>query len=196
MPSDFLPAEDQQVFGQVKPADPDCRRLLALADLRGLRDVPNAASTAPPQVHAVFYRTDPGSTLAEHLLALSPARALSHIRHTEQAAAGCPRIKVGHGRGRMRLHRVPMQLPGFGKNAYGVRYTGRIGPRYSIHFDLVMAQQDDRLLVVEQPALIDRWHRTPGDDTRRIAETALRKLRKVTSIRSAEPLGRPAATTP
>jgi hypothetical protein len=50
MPSDFLPADDQQVFSRVEPADPDCRRLLVLADLRGLRDVPNAASTAPPQV--------------------------------------------------------------------------------------------------------------------------------------------------
>jgi hypothetical protein len=28
MPSDFLPAEDQQVFSRVEPADPDCRRLL------------------------------------------------------------------------------------------------------------------------------------------------------------------------
>ncbi|MDX6428365.1 MAG: hypothetical protein QOE54_731 [Streptosporangiaceae bacterium] len=187
MPPDFLPAQDQRVFGRLKPADRDCRRLLRLADLRGLRDVP-----IPPQAHAVFYRTSPGSTLAEHLLALGPGGAQRHIEEARQAAAGCPQMRIGRGDGKVRLHRTPLAVPGFEDNAYGLRYTRRLSPRYSIHFDMVMAQQGARLLVVEQPALIDRRHRTKGDSTRLIAAVALRKLVTATSVQSPVPLGGPA----
>jgi hypothetical protein len=81
-------------------------------------------------------------------------------------------------------------------NAFGIRYSGRIDPRYSIHFDMVMAQQGGRLLVVEQPALIDGEHHHAGDRTPEIAATALGKLRKFASVWSRAPLGQPAATRP
>jgi hypothetical protein len=187
LPPDFLPAEDQQVFGRVRPKNRDCRRLLSLADLHGLGDTPPAA-----QAHAVFYRTNPGSTVAEHLLALTPERARRHIEDTRQAASGCPRIRLGtHG---VRLLRVPLRPPGppgAGDSAYGVRYSGRVGPRYSVHFDLIMIREGARLLVVTQPALIDGRHPEQGDSTLRIVAAALLKLRRAGSPPGRAPLGRP-----
>jgi len=164
LPSDFLPAEDQKVFGRLVPGDPDCRRLLDLADLRGLRDV--------PQVHSVFYRPDPGATLAEHVLALPPARVQSYLLDARRAAAGCPVMKISAGEARLRLRRKPLTAPGF-----AVRYTGPAGDRYLAQYDIVMVSAGARLLVMAQPTLIDPDRAYQGEDTGKLAAAALRKLR-------------------
>ncbi|MCW2942024.1 MAG: hypothetical protein JWN00_5009 [Actinomycetia bacterium] len=165
LPADFLPAEDQEVFGRVEPRDPDCRWLLALADLRGLRDV--------PQTHSVFYRAAPGATLAEHVVALTPAQAAAQIQSFKQAAAGCPAIQVGHHARRLRLHRTAMNLAGLGKDSFGVRYRQYAGSR-QLTYDIVMVQDNDWLLVLTQPSVSDTHHRAT---TEQIAVTALRILR-------------------
>ena len=168
LPSDFLAAEDQQVFGRLAPGDPDCRRLLDLADLRGLRDVPQTAS--------VFYRPSPGSTLAEHVLAMPAARISTYVRDVRRAAAACPVLSV-HGT-RLRLHRKALQPPSSASSAgFGIRYTGRTGESYTTHYDIVVVPDGERLLVVVQPALVDRDHPRKGEDTGAVAADALRKLK-------------------
>ncbi|MGI8335358.1 hypothetical protein ACRYCC_35875 [Actinomadura scrupuli] len=391
MPRGFLPAQDQRVFGGLSPRDPDCHRLLALADLDDLRDRSALGSPVPPQAHAVFYRAEPGSTMAEHLITLSPDQARGRFEDVRRAAAGCPLIELGsvrgprqgrppghgrkrdqgrgsqldpgrrrslwyryrpwrgglppgrpgsggrghghgghghdryerdgyerdaygrdgygrdayghdgygrdgyghdgygrdgygrdrygrdgygrehdehrpapggakrgrsgydepapggtrsgqpgrgrsgpagprtgrgeygsvpdesgrvpHGHGRfglgfglgagqghggrayrpgLLLHRLPMALPGLGPNVYGVRYSGRAGRRYQVHFDLVVAELGGRLLVMEQPVLIDR-RRTGGDSILRIVTAALHKLRETAAVPGPEPLIHPSA---
>ena len=165
LPSDFLPAEDQQVFGRLVPGDPDCRRLLGLADLRGLRGVPETAS--------VFYRPNPGSTLAEHILVLPPAKISTYLRDIRRAAAACSVMNL-HA---LRLHRKTLHTPG-----YGVRYVGRAGSRYVAHYDIVALSDRERLLVVAQPTLVDPDHARRGEDTGAVAAAALRKLRATPGI--------------
>jgi hypothetical protein len=163
LPSDYLPAEDQEVFRRLVPGDPDCRRLLDLADLRGLRDV--------PQVHSVFYRADPGATLAEHVLTLSRERTEAYVQEAREAATGCPVMKIPVGAGRLRLHRKQLGGPGF-----GVRYTGWAGKRFQARYDIAMIPAGGRLMVLAQPTLVDPEHPGRGADTRRLAAVALRKL--------------------
>ena len=163
LPSDYLPAEDQEVFQGLVPGDPDCRRLLDLADLRGLRDV--------PQVHSVFYRADPGATLAEHVLELPHKRMDGVLKAAKQAAAACPVMQIKIGKGWLRLRRKALGGPGF-----GVRYNGWAGDRFQTRYDIAMIPAEGRLLVLTQPTLIDPDKPIGTGDTRRLAITALRKL--------------------
>ncbi len=167
LPSDFLPAEDQQVFGGLVPSDPDCRRLLDLADLRGLRGVPKTDS--------VFYRPNPGSTLAEHVVFLTPVKIGDYLRDARRASAACGLMTVHAGEARLRLHRRPLPAPN--SAGFGVRYVGRAGGTYLAHYDIVMVPDGERLLVVAQPTLVDPDHPRKGEDTGALAAAALRKLR-------------------
>lgn len=169
LPSDYLPAEDHQVFRGVVSADPHCRRLLDLADLRGLRDVPDS--------HSTFYRTEPGSTLAEHVVTLGQARVQSYLRDTREAAQGCGKIAVSES-DEVRLYRHILPMPGQG---FGVRYSGTADTRYSISFEVVMAPHGDRLMIVEQATLVDGLHRDKTVATAQIAATALKKLQSTTA---------------
>lgn len=169
MPPGFLPAEDQQVFWGVRPSDPDCAGLLALADLRGLRDM--------PQVHAAFYNTAPVATLVEHVVRLPAGQAARRVGDVRQAAAMCPAIRVGVGERRMDLVRTRMRRPFGVWDAYAVRYRSRPRER-PVHFDVFVVRVRDYLLVVAHPAMADRpyppgW----GAATERIAARAARKLR-------------------
>lgn len=163
MPAGYLPAEDQPVFGGLRPGDPDCRQLLALAEARGLRDVPRAG--------AVFYRADPGASLAQHVVRLPPTGAARHIAESRQAARDCPKIKVEMGPQVMRLHRTALRAPA-AQDAFAVRYSGAGGA----HFDIAMARVGDDLLVLAHPGVV-----SGGGDrvTERVAARALRKLRAV-----------------
>lgn len=176
LPSDFLPTEDQQVFRGVGSTDPDCRRLLDLADLRGLRDV--------PQSHAVFYRATPGATLAEHVVVLGSDEVRQYLKNVRKAAANCRTITIDTAGGRLRLRGEELNLapfPALGGQAYGVQYAGRASDRYDVHFDLVMVPVGDWLLVLAQPTLIDQSKTDKAGRTEQIANTAVRKLQAAPS---------------
>jgi hypothetical protein len=167
LPSDYLPAEDQQVFRGVGAADPNCRRLLDLADLRGLRDVPDT--------HTFFYRIDPGSTLAEHVVTLGPERVQAYLRQARKAADGCKTITVSGDQDDVRLHRH--HLPALPRQAFGVHYGGAADDQHSINFDMVMAPVDaGRLMIVAQPSVVNEVHGHKALRIERIAATALHKL--------------------
>lgn len=165
LPSEYLPADDQQVFRGVGPADRSCRRLLDLADLRGLRDV--------PQKHAFFYRINPAATLAEHLVTLGPARVRSYLDDARKAAERCQTLVVRDAE-EVRLRRNPItSLP---PHAFGVRYSAPVDGRHSIDFDLVMAPLNGRLMIVVQPGLVDDMRGGRSPDTDGIASLAYQKL--------------------
>lgn len=165
LPSDYLPAEDQQVFRGVGPADPSCRRLLDLADLRGLRDVPVG--------HAFFFRLKPAATLAEHLVVLGQADVRGYLEQARKAAQRCHTMLMPEA-DELRLRR--QWITSLPPHALGVRYSAPADARHSIYFDLVMVPIGDRLMIVVQPGLVDdtQGGRTPDTDS--IATMALRKL--------------------
>jgi hypothetical protein len=163
LPTDFLPADDQEVFRGVGPGDPSCRRLLDLVDLRGLRDVPES--------HSVFYRINPGSTLAEHVVGLGASGSRDYLGDVRKAAASCPVMRIPSSR--LRLHRRRLPAP---EGALGLRYTGWTDDNHVVTFDMVIAPVGDRLMVMAQPSLADQRRRPSVLATGRLAATAVRKL--------------------
>ncbi|MBO2446550.1 hypothetical protein J4573_05575 [Actinomadura barringtoniae] len=92
LPAGYAPAENQRVFQGLRPADPDCARLLELADADESKDLDGAGDA--PQAHAVFYRAQPVSSLAQHVFHLPPGMAAQRIAQARTAAAKCPRMMV------------------------------------------------------------------------------------------------------
>jgi predicted small lipoprotein YifL len=95
LPAGFLPAENQRVFEGLRPDDPDCARLLRLADVDESKDLGGGGDA--PQAHAVFYRAQPVSSLAQHVFHLPPGLAAQHIEQARAAASKCPKMLVGAG---------------------------------------------------------------------------------------------------
>lgn len=95
LPAGYLPAENQRVFEGLRPDDPDCARLLRLADVDQSKDLDGADDA--PQAHAVFYRSEPVSSLAQHVFHLPPGMAAQHIDQARAAAGKCPRMMVTAG---------------------------------------------------------------------------------------------------
>lgn len=149
MPRGFLPAEAQEAFQGVVPRDPDCRRLLALADGHGLRDVPKAS--------AAFYRVAPGATVSQQVLHLGEARAQEMIIEARRSIGLCPVVKATVGGTRMLLRREQMSVPGLDPGeTVAVRYRQKASANYVISYEIVMSRQGEDLLVVGHPGLTHR----------------------------------------
>jgi hypothetical protein len=190
VPAGYLPAENAAMFRGLRPADPDCRALLALAA------APPGALGAVPRVDTSYYQVDPGGWVAEHLLLAAPLRANAFLLGLRRAAAGCDRIvlpaetthrahstshptshSMSHS---MSLRRGPLPVHGIGEDGYTVRYSGWAGVRHRVHLDIVTARPAGRLLVLTAATLLSP--RKTHDLALRIAERAVGKLRGAASI--------------
>ncbi|MBA8949713.1 hypothetical protein ACFQU9_27075 [Actinomadura namibiensis] len=186
VPKGWLPAERQRVLEGIRPTDPDCARLLRLADAdgdRGPRGLRNA-----PQAHAVYYLPDPGATLAARVFRLPPGDAAARLAEARAAIAGCPRLGMEVGDDReVRLRRVRPPRPGrLLPDQVGVRYLHGSGGRRA-GLDVLVARAGDDLLVVAAPGAFG------GGGARLIERAEARALRK---LRAAHRRGAAAPTAP
>ncbi|MEU5878525.1 hypothetical protein [Spirillospora sp. NPDC047279] len=166
----YAPAENQRVFEGMEPADPDCARLLRLADVEGARDITGAGRA--PEAHAAFYRASPVASLAQHVLRLPAGLAAEHVVAARKAVVRCPKIVVESGDGDIRLRRDTTRKPRALKDALAVRYANK-----DISLEVVMAAVGDDLLVVAAPG---SYSAASGPrTTERIAVKAIKKLRAV-----------------
>lgn len=167
LPPDFLPASNQPVFWGVNPANPNCARLLGLADL-------SRVGPAAPQTHASFYRPEPAASLVEHVVRLPPGAAADYVAQARGAGAICSSLQVGVGDRLMYLIRNRMTPPPGARTAYAASFQSRPGDR-AVRFDVVLAEVDDHLLVLGHPGMADpRWGDTVTED---LAAHAVRRLR-------------------
>jgi hypothetical protein len=174
LPAGYLPAENAAMFRGLRPADPDCRALFALAA------APAPALGAAPRVDTAFYQVDPGGWVAEHLLLAAPVPAHAFLLDLRRAATGCDRIVLRTAAYTLRLRRAPLPIRGIDEESYTVRYAGWAGVRYRIHLDIVTARPAGRLLVLAAATLLSP--RKTHDVAVRIAERAVDKLRGAASI--------------
>lgn len=169
LPSGFVPADDVHAFRGLQPTDPDCLRLLALADGKGLdpRD----------QAYAAYYRAQPAATITERVVPMSRAVAAGWIGTVRIAAQGCRVFRLGWGPKKMRLLRDIRPMPGLGQDTFAVSYAG-VAPRSRrIRLDVLMTVVNGHLLIVNQPAVIGRKN---GSDLITLAATrAAAKLRAI-----------------
>jgi hypothetical protein len=172
MPAGYLPAENAAMFRGMRPAEPTCRRLFALADAPALG--------AGPRADTAFYQVDPGGMVAEHLLLAPAVPAHAFLLGVRRAAAGCDRVTMRTDSYVMRLRRAPLPVHGVGEESYTVRYAGWAGVRHRFHLDIVTARLADRLLVLVNETL--SAPRTARDVAVRIAERAAAKLGGPASI--------------
>jgi hypothetical protein len=144
-----LPAQAQAAFAGVVPKDPDCRRLLTLADARGLRDVPRVA--------AAFYQAAPGATISQQVLHLGADHAQAQLTALREARADCPVMAADAGGSGLRLKRVPLRLEDTdAHDAVAVGYEQSASKNYKISYEIVMARVGDDLLVVGNPGIIHK----------------------------------------
>jgi hypothetical protein len=174
VPAGYLPAENAEMFRGLRPADPDCRALFALAA------APAPTLGAVPRVDTSFYQVDPGGWVAVHLLLAAPVPAHAFLLDLRRAAAGCDRIALRAEAYTMSLRRAPLPVRGIGEESYTVRYAGWVGGRHRFHLDIVTARPAGRLLVLTAETLLSP--RNTHDVAVRIAERAVGKLRGATSI--------------
>ncbi|XVQ13422.1 hypothetical protein ACQP1W_13055 [Spirillospora sp. CA-255316] len=167
----FLPAGRQSVFTGLRPRDPACVRLLALADVRR-RDDPGGARGAVQgqgRRQVVFYRSRPPATMAEHLVRLPPGMAGRYVTRARAAAAGCPRIRIPLGPREAVLDRARSRKPAGVRDAVAVTYAGP--GRGGIDLSMLWARSRDDLLVVTAAG-----EAAAGPSMRRIAARAVHKL--------------------
>jgi len=149
VPRGFLPAQAQAAFAGVVPKDPDCRRLLTLADAHGLRDVPRVA--------AAFYQSAPGATISQQVLHLGAARAQAQLMALRRAKAGCEFMAANAGGTGLRLKQVPLRLARTAaQDAVAVGYEQSASKNYKISYEIVMARVGDDLLVVGNPGIVHK----------------------------------------
>ncbi|MFI0354703.1 hypothetical protein [Actinomadura sp. 9N407] len=117
VPEAFAPAEDREVFAGLRPDDPDCARLLRLADLR------DGASLQGREAHAAFYRPRPPASVAEHVFRLGPGEATRYVAKARTAARGCPEIGIPAGSREETLGRTWLRRPAGVKDAVGAIYS-------------------------------------------------------------------------
>ncbi|MFC5752674.1 hypothetical protein [Actinomadura rugatobispora] len=160
----FLPAERQDVFTGLRPHDPACARMLALADVRRPDDTRGA-----PRGLAVFYRSQPPATMAEHLVRLPPGAAGRYITRVRAAVAGCPRIRMLVGPREAVLDRARARRPAGVRDAVAVTYAGR--GRGGIDLAMFWARSRDDLLVVAAAG-----EAVAGPSMQRIAARAVHRL--------------------
>ncbi|WP_067479829.1 hypothetical protein [Actinomadura hibisca] len=168
VPAGFLPAGPQRAFTGIRPADPDCARLLRLADNAGAREGRDAS-----HAQAAYYRTEPGATLVQHVYRLRKGRAAALVAEAREAVTGCPKIGLDVGDDRETLlYRVPLRHARTAGETVAVRYTSR-GARQA-GLDVVLTQLGDDLLTVAAPGEFGRG----GAQGIELAEArAIRKLR-------------------
>lgn len=168
MPAGFLTADNQRVFEGMEPVDPDCARMLQLADVQAPRDIRGVEDA--PEAHAAFYRAGPVVSLAEHVFRLPSGRAARHVAEMRRAIVRCPRIEVETAEGDIRLRRVDTRKVKALRNALAVHYAevrGRAG------LSVVMAAVGNDLLVVNAAGS------GMPRGTEQVAIKALEKLRAV-----------------
>ncbi|MFI6516355.1 hypothetical protein ACIBF1_12420 [Spirillospora sp. NPDC050679] len=181
VPAGFYPADPQRAFRGIRPADPDCARLLRLADAVAVRGTRGA-----PHGHAAFFRAEPPATLVQHVYRLPKGRAAALLADARAAAAGCPVITMEVGDDREgRLYRARLRPPGGAGEAVAVRYAGK--GRRQAGLDVVVARVGDDLVTVAAPGEFARG----GAETIEAAEQgAVRKLRaardKIGEVRAEE----------
>ena len=159
----FLPAGWQHVFTGLRPRDPVCARMLALADLRrpGIR--------AEDAEHAVFYRPQPPATLAVHRMRLERDGARRYAARARAAVAGCPLIRIRPGSRRVVLERSRGRRPAEVRDAVAVAYTGP--GRGGIDLSMLWARSGGDVVVVAAAG-----EDAAGPAVRKIAARAVRGL--------------------
>lgn len=149
MPRGFLPAEAQEAFRGVAPRDADCRRLLAVADGHGLRDVPG--------VSTAFYQVAPGATISQKLVHTGAARGQQVLQYAKRLTGLCPVIEAEVGGTRMQLRREQLAPKGLSpKQSVAVRYRQKASANYEISYEMVFARVGDDLLLLANPGIVHR----------------------------------------
>ncbi|MBW8483539.1 hypothetical protein [Actinomadura parmotrematis] len=152
LPAGFYPAATRRVLTGLKPADPECARLIRVADaddaddLRGTGDV--------PQAHTAFYQPDVAVSVAEHVYRLPAGGAAAQLKAVRDAVAKCPALEMDTGDGKVKLHRQRLADPKGAKDPVAVRYAQGKGPTRS-GLDIVMGRRDDRMMVVAAAGALD-----------------------------------------
>ncbi|MGI5168419.1 hypothetical protein ACQEU3_29130 [Spirillospora sp. CA-253888] len=168
VPAGFYPADPQRAFRGIRPADPDCARLLRLADAVAVRGTSGA-----PHGQAAYFRAEPAATLVQHVYRLPKGRAAALLAEARAAVVHCPVITMEIGDDREgRLYRTRLRPPGGAGEVVAVRYTGK--GRRQAGLDVVVARVGGDLLTVAAPGEFARG----GARTIEAAEErAVRKLR-------------------
>ncbi|GAB3674712.1 hypothetical protein GCM10027589_44740 [Actinocorallia lasiicapitis] len=191
VPRGFLPAQAQPVFRGVVPRDPACRRLLALADGYGLRDVPKAATA--------FYQMAPGTTLSQQIWHVGGVNAATFVREAKVAAASCPTMHATVSGTDLVLNRDPLATDGLPPGSYAVRYRQAATADRLISYEMVFARTGDELVLLAAPGVANR--RAPVTILA-AARKATAKLSRATaaslvsSTTTTAPTGRPAPVGP
>ncbi|WP_106398218.1 hypothetical protein [Actinocorallia populi] len=147
VPGDHLPAQAQPAFRGVLAHDPPCRRLLALADGHGLRDVPRRGTA--------FYRLDPGVTLTQQVFDAGSKRAGLTLEAARRAAAGCTVLRAKVGGVQLNLPRTPLKAPGLPPaDTLAVRFAAQAGSGRELSYELIMHRNGDAFLTVAQPGVV------------------------------------------
>ncbi len=147
MPDGYLPAEAQPAFHGVVARGPHCRRLLALADGRSLRDAPGTGTS--------FYQRAPGATLTQHLFATGVARAKRILAETRKEASKCRLLRARVGGTELILPQVPLEVPGLpARDTVAVRFAEPEDERRELGYEFVMHRVGGVLLVVAQPGIV------------------------------------------
>lgn len=147
VPGDYLPAQPQSAFRGVVAHDQPCRRLLALADGHGLRDVPSRGTA--------FYRLDPGSTLTQQVFDAGSVRAGRTLDAARRDAAGCTALRAKVGGAEMNLPQSPLETPGLAPaDTLAVRFSAPAGPGRTLSYELIVHRNGDALLIVAQPGVV------------------------------------------
>ncbi|GAA3235079.1 hypothetical protein [Actinocorallia longicatena] len=168
MPEGFLPAQAQAAFRGVVPRDPSCRRLLALADGYGLRDV--------PKVTAAFYQTAPGATISQQIVHMGSVRAREFVRSARTVGARCPVLRAEIGGTAMALHRADIAPRGWpDTDTYAVRFTQPASRNYLISYEIVMARSRDDLIILAAPGITRK--RAPSVTVRAARAAAVKLAR-------------------
>ena len=147
VPAGYLPAQVQPAFRGVAPHDPHCRRLLELADGKGLHDVPMRGTA--------FYRISPGATLTQHVFAAGAVRADKTLTAARRAAARCAALRARVGGAELNLPRTSLSVPDLPeKDTLAVRFAERSGTGHELSYELVMYRSGGTFLVVAQPGVV------------------------------------------
>lgn len=188
LPPGVEQGEDASIFEGIEPIDPDCGRLLDLADGDGVG--------IRPHKHAVYYRTDPPSSVVQRVVLMPADEVSERVERARVAARGCPAIRMGDqgwrprpvGADLVRLHREYRVIAELGPAALVVRYSDEIKHGERITVDILMTPIKGGLLSVAGTAAA--VHGGYDDLVARVIATAVGRAR------SARLTGSPSAPAP
>jgi hypothetical protein len=175
LPPGVEPGEDPAVFEGIKPMDPDCGRLLDLADGDGVG--------IRPHKHAVYYRTESPSSVVQRVVLMPADEASERVERARAAARGCPAIRMGDqgwrprpvGADLVRLRREYRTIAGLGPAALSVRYSDEIEHGDRVTVDILMTPIKGGMLSVAGTATAVHGER--DDLVARVIDTAVGRAR-------------------